>query len=199
MLKPEFINKLSSHLHYLAPLERNRAIEYYSELISDKVENGMAEEDVIAEFGDIGQLANTILEENNFPPQKKKSKWDEYKVLIIVLLVLGSPILFGLAMGALGVLIGIAATVFSLVIALVSTCFAFGVSGIAAFISSFTLLPTNPSAGIFQMGTGLVLIGSSVLLTIGCVYLLKLLIKLIIKLVKYISNGSKRRSEKRGA
>jgi len=195
MLKPEFINTLSSHLHYLPPLERDRAIEYYCELISDKVENGMAEEDVIAEFGNISQLANTILEENNFSPPKKKSKWEEYKVLIIILLVLGSPVLFGLAMGALGILIGLIATVFSLGIALISMCFAFGVSGIVALITSFMLLPTNPSAGIFQMGTGLILIGSSVLLTIGCVYLVKLLIKLI----KYISNSARKRSKKRGS
>lgn len=40
-----------------------KVIAFYEEMISDRMEEGISEEEVIAQFGDVGKLAADILEE----------------------------------------------------------------------------------------------------------------------------------------
>ena len=57
-----FLHQLRIRLSQLPEPEIEKRLEYYSELIEDMVEDGMSEEDAVASFGDINQIAQGIME-----------------------------------------------------------------------------------------------------------------------------------------
>lgn len=89
MNKKEFLSLLSKKLSKLPKQEIKERIVFYSEMIDDRVEDGLSEEEAVLEIGNIDDVANQIiLETSNDENINKKplSKWE------IVLLVIGSPI-----------------------------------------------------------------------------------------------------------
>lgn len=56
MTKSEFILSLSEALAHLPGSERVRVLEYYEEMIDDRVESGMAEEEAVAALGSIDEI-----------------------------------------------------------------------------------------------------------------------------------------------
>lgn len=194
MTKGEFLNRLAYALSALPQQERDKVLAYYSELIDDKIESGKTEQEVIFEFGDINVLAQNILIENNIYINKPKSNKTYLKPLIIVLLILFSPAIFGIFMGLFGVAIGLACALFAIIFAIFITSVAFALSGIACFFSSFIIIPTSPAYGILQMGCGLFLAGASLFLFMGTYYLTKAILKLVKLIYNSIRNAfSKRR------
>ena len=60
MNKEEFLGVLRRELLGLTPEDRNRALDYYAELIDDAVEDGQSERDATASLGDPAALAARI-------------------------------------------------------------------------------------------------------------------------------------------
>lgn len=56
MTKSEFILSLSEALAHLPGQERVRVLEYYEEMIDDRIESGMTEEDAVAALGSIEEI-----------------------------------------------------------------------------------------------------------------------------------------------
>jgi len=56
MTKSEFILSLSEALASLPGRERSRVLEYYEEMIDDRIESGMTEEDAVAAMGSIEEI-----------------------------------------------------------------------------------------------------------------------------------------------
>lgn len=56
MTKSEFILYLSEALAHLPGSERSRVLEYYEEMIDDRIESGMTEEDAVAAMGSIEEI-----------------------------------------------------------------------------------------------------------------------------------------------
>lgn len=56
MTKSDFILSLSEALTHLSGYERVRVLEYYEEMIDDRIENGMIEEDAVAAMGSIEEI-----------------------------------------------------------------------------------------------------------------------------------------------
>lgn len=105
MYKTEFMRELGWRLAALPLPELKKSLEYYSEIIDDRVEDGMDEEEAVRALGDMDEIAREALrdfvparqpeKETKAPepaktaPQetpRKKSAWKP------VLLVLGSPV-----------------------------------------------------------------------------------------------------------
>ena len=61
MNKEEFLNELSTKLGSLSETDKNEYLDYYSELIDDKLEAGISEEKIISCFGDADGIADNIL------------------------------------------------------------------------------------------------------------------------------------------
>ena len=58
-------------------------------MIDDRIEEGMSEQEAVQDLGDAGMLAEQIV---SAQPLKEKKLSNPMKVLIIVLIVLGSPL-----------------------------------------------------------------------------------------------------------
>ena len=123
-----------------------------------------------------------VLVSNN--KKEKRNKW--LIALIVVLAILASPIILGLAFGAIGILIGIVVTLFAIVISIIFTGGACILGGIISVIGSlFILSQVGISTAVLFIGLALISIG------IGIIFLW-----LSIKGFKLIIYGCKKIIEK---
>ena len=117
MNKREFLNELSRQLDGYD--YKNDCLDYFDEIISDRISRGKNEEQVISELGDISVIVTKVLggrPEKKFsytersekaPSQRKICVW---KVVLAVLLaptILGTA--FGILAGVLGIVVGLVA------------------------------------------------------------------------------------------
>lgn len=63
MTKETFLRELAENLLPLTPVEREKVVAYYSEMICDKTENGAAEDAVIQDLGSPSEIAQQICAE----------------------------------------------------------------------------------------------------------------------------------------
>ena len=61
MLKQEFLDALKSRLAGLPQKEVEERLDFYSEMIDDKLEENISEEDAVAEMGPIEDIASQII------------------------------------------------------------------------------------------------------------------------------------------
>ena len=79
MGKKEYLRRLGFLLRELPAEERNRLLEYYGEILDDKIESGVSEYEATEQLGSVYALANKILGEN--PNRRRAPVW---KVAAIV-------------------------------------------------------------------------------------------------------------------
>lgn len=77
MTKFEWERQLKKGISGLPDSEQQRVLDYYSELFSDKIDAGMSEREIIAEFGNPYDVANKILVDF-YNDGKSNPKADEY-------------------------------------------------------------------------------------------------------------------------
>lgn len=162
MKKKDFLNNLRYRIRELEKNEIKDVLNYYSELIDDRLENGEKEEDIISSLGSMDIIVENIMEGRKCSAssldsdQKKHEKKREgnMSVVKLILLILLFPlwislaaILFGLLIGFFGIMIGVAAATFAI-----------SLSGIYYFIGSFVHMGINLYAGIVQCGISLLCI-----------------------------------------
>lgn len=190
MTKNEFLEKLRKKLNGVPKDEIEERLSFYSEMIDDRVEEGLSEGDAVAEIGNIDNVASQILSDiplRKIVKEKIKPK-REVKAWEIVLIVLGAPLWIPLIIALLSVFFAQYVVLWSVLISI----WAVAAGLVACVIGAFT-------GGIIFicMGnilTGLVLIGSSLICTgIALLFILlcKGATKAIIFLTKKIAVGVK--------
>lgn len=197
MNKYEFLSRLRSALSSLSKEEREAAMSYYEEFFSDAGEEN--EQAVIASLGTPEELAKSIITENakdnpeegdaagfgasGFTPPptpaQKANRWTGAQIaLVVILAVLSSPIWLGLLAAVFGIIVGL----FGMIIGLVG---GFGAASIGLFVGGIVALFSEPVAGIFLLGLGLILGG---LLPLAIYPLCKAIFKLIKACVKGVGS-----------
>ncbi len=77
MRKREFLRRLGQELSHLDRDERNDILDYYDELIEDRIEKtGNSESDVIYDLGEIEDIARRV-----DPTHRRKFKYEEEEEL----------------------------------------------------------------------------------------------------------------------
>lgn len=181
MNKDEFLTELSGKLSGLPENDIRERVDFYKELIEDHVEDGISEEDAVAEIGDVDAVVRQIMSEiplaklvkEKVRPKRKLKAWE------IVLLILGSPIwvpvLITVAMGVISLYIVIwtaIVCVYSADISLAGGAVA-GVLGVV-----FLIRECKWQGAAFSFGTGLVSAGLAILLFFACIWITKSVVKL---------------------
>ena len=133
MKKMEFIAKLRSNLIGLPYEDARERINFYSEMIADRMEDGLTEEDAVAVVGSVDKIAaeikNEFLSGKNVISSTKKKKHN--KIWTGVLIALGSPLWLSLLIAALAVTLSLYAVLWSVIAALWSAVLALAVAGVA--------------------------------------------------------------------
>lgn len=172
MNKQEFIIKLNEALRGLPKEDIAERISFYSEIIDDKIEEGVTESEAVASVGTIDEIAAQILSDIPFSRlarERINTKKGRRSALEITLLILGSPIWFSLLIAAFAVLFSLYAAAWSVVVSLWAATVAIGVSGVAGAVCGtvFTILGKTLS-GIVLIGAGIALAGLSIFLFFAC-------------------------------
>ncbi len=172
MTKLEFILSLNDRLSGLPKAEIQERLNFYSEMIEDRTEEGLSEEDAVEAVGNVDEIAEQILAEN--PTLKKQKPRRKFKVWEIVLLTLGSPIWLSLLIASFAVVFSLYVSLWSVIVSLWAVFGAFvgcAFGGVLAGIGfAFSV---NTFSGIALIGAGLVCAGLSILFFFGCKFVTK--------------------------
>ena len=197
MRKQDFIKELRLNLSFLPKEEIDDRISFYSELIDDKIEEGVKEEDAIKSIGSIDEIINQIIDEmplskiakDKIKPKRKLSG------LEIALIIVGSPIWLSILLSLIAVLFSLYIIGWSIVISI----WAILISLIAVLVAGIVLTIISLFSNIYivalsYLGATLVILGLTILMHYVC----KIITKLYIKITNLIVLSIKKKMLKRG-
>lgn len=159
MNKKEFFSILVKELQDLPLEERRKTENFYEELISDSMEDGLSEEEAVARLGDPTAIAREILGEtvDIFETVKKTSTTS--RIWIAVLLILGFPIWGSLLFAVLMLLLCVYMFIWIPIFILVVLCLSCLGGAIVLMAASPFLMFHNLPLGLVQFGFGLIMLG----------------------------------------
>ena len=197
MTKADFLRLLERALSQLSEEERQKNLEYYSELLDDMMEEGMTEAEATAKLGSPNQIAQSILQEMPLGKlvstrMKPRSGWTP---LAIVLAVVGSPVWVPLLLAGVAVVLVLFVSIWALGFAAVAVVIALAVAVVAAPIIAIRVAVLTLPVGLMLLGAGLVLLGLCVLGGLMAVELCKLLWQLTVWLAHKIKGLFIRKEE----
>ncbi|MBQ7522632.1 MAG: DUF1700 domain-containing protein [Clostridia bacterium] len=186
MTKQEFLNELSNGLSGLPQDDREEQLAFYSEMIDDRMEEGISETKAVEEIGSVDDIVSQIIADISFTKLVKEKITPEHTLQIwkILLIILGFPLWFPLLLSFGAVLLSLYIVIWSLIISLwaveISLC-ACAISGVITsiiyIVKGYVLL------GTAMLGVGLFCAGLSILLFFGCIYVSKTTIYLTKKVI----------------
>lgn len=169
MTKIEFLLDLYRHLDGLPEQEVTDQINYYGEMIDDRMEEGLTEEMAVAQIGSAEEIATQILSETPITKLIKARKKRRLTGTEITLLILGFPLWLPLLVAAFAVVFSLWISLWAVVISLWSVPVSLAACGIGGIIGGIILAVTSKAlSGIALIGTALVCIGLSVFAFYGC-------------------------------
>ena len=177
MNKFEFLLLLREKLSVISQEDAERSVDYYSEIIDDRIEDGLAEEEAVAALGNLDDIVTQILADvamlskANTNKSNKQSKKFELKPWMIAAIILGSPVWMSLVVGLVAVGGGIIVSIFSVFVSLYATVVAF-VGGAVGCVVGACLFEAFAER-IFAVGIAMMLVGGAILLLFFSNWLLK--------------------------
>lgn len=191
MTKLEFISALSEKLKGLPQDDISERLNFYAEMIEDRMEEGISEQEAVAAVGDIDEIVAQIVTDiplTKIAKEKIKSK-RRLKVWEIVLLVLGSPIWLALGIAAVAVIFAVYISFWAVIISLWAVFVSIigcSLSGVAAGI--IFACTGNALAGIAMVGAGIVCAGLSIYMFYACKGVTKAILTLTKKFAVWTKN-----------
>ena len=191
MNKREFLAQLRKGLSGLPKDEIDERLTFYSEMIDDRTEEGLSEEDAVREIGSVDEIITqiaadiplSVLVKEKVKPKRKPGAWKT------AFLVLGSPVWLSLLIAAVSVVLSFYLVLWAILLSLWCVFIAFAVCGIGGAAGGIFLSCSGSLiTGIAVIGAGCVCAGLSVFLFFGC----RAVTKGILFLTKKLTVGIKR-------
>ncbi len=166
MNKTQFLAALRKELAGLPQEDIEQSIDFYGEMIDDRVEEGASEEEAVASLGSVREIAAGIIAETplvklvraRVKPQRRLRGGE------IALLILGAPLWIPLLIAALAVIFAVYVSVFSIVISVGAVDVALFACGLGGILIAFTY---SGALIFFFIGAALVLLGCAIFLVYG--------------------------------
>ncbi len=191
MLKPEFLNSLRKALSGLPQPDIEERLTFYSEMIDDRMEEGLSEEDAVLAIGSVDDIVSQIvadiplskLVKEKITPKKRLKAWE------IMLLVLGSPLWFSLVAAALAVIFSLYVVLWSVLISIWAV-FVSLVGCALGCIAAGIIFACNGNllTGIAVIAAVIVFLGLAIFLFFGCKAATKGVIFLTKRIAIWIKN-----------
>jgi uncharacterized membrane protein len=179
MKKPEFISMLSDKLAVLPKAEIDKSVDYFSEIIDDRVEDGMSEDEAVGSLESIDVIIEKIMYETSLPVlmRSRMTPKRPLTTLNIVIIIVGCPIWLSLLIAGIAVFLSFYASVWAVIVSLYAAVLALALSGIAAIIFCPHYFASSIQTGLFILGAGLFCAGFGMLLFFPVKALSQLLIR----------------------
>ena len=191
MNKQEFLTQLQNGLSALTESDTQERLNFYSEMIDDRMEEGLSEQEAVAQIGDVNEIIASILDEipqrtpeqmpakieqpaqqKEAPKKKSKKGMEPWQ---IVMLILGAPLWVPLLIAAFSVVIALIAVLWSVVATLWGALFVtLAACGIALTLTGLgCMIAGEWLVGAVVLGTGLACAGLAIFAFYGCIYATK--------------------------
>lgn len=179
MTKIEFLEALKLRIQEYPAEETRKSVEYYEEMIDDRMEDGMSEAEAIASLGSVEQIAEQIkceLPIATLVKQKtmEKTKGKKMPVWAIVLLIIGFPLWGSMLLALVSVILSFYIAIWTvdfmlwtavLVIAVVAICLVIG------FV--YCLIKGAVGSAFIYLGMGVFAAGATVIGFLGSLLVTK--------------------------
>ena len=172
MTKQIFLDQLRAGLYGLPQDDIEERVSFYSEMIDDRMEEGLTEEAAVAGIGPVDTIISQIIAETPLPRlvrEQIKSR-PRMRAWEVILLILGFPLWFPLLIAAFAVVFSVYVVIWSVILALwavEAACIAGAFAGvIVGFIQIFQ---GNLLWGLLLISAAILLSGLSILLFFGCI------------------------------
>ena len=185
MNKQEFLSVLRKGLSGLPQDDIEERLTFYGEMIDDRMEEGLSEEEAVAAIGEVSEIARQAVADTplakiakeRIRPKRRLKTWE------IVLLALGSPIWLSLAIAAAAILFAVIVSLWSVILSLWAVFASLAVSAVAAVpTGAFFAVGGHGAAGLAMLSAGLVCAGLTILLFFGCMGAMKGILRLTKKI-----------------
>ena len=170
MNKSDFLTALREKLNGVPEEDINKSLDFYGEMIDDRVEDGMSEEEAVEALGSMEEIINQILSEVSLPKlvKEKVRPKQTLKAWEVVLLVLGAPVWVPIVLALCSVVLSCYLVVWVMIISLYVLDLSVAFSGLAMVATAFAALVQGQFAVFGMMfGCGLMAVGLSILLFFG--------------------------------
>ncbi len=186
MNKTQFLDELKRRLTGLPQSDLDERLEFYSEMIDDRMEDGLTEEEAVAEIGSVDEVVAQIMADiplSKLVKEKVKQRRG-LKAWEIILLVLGSPVWLPLGIAAFAVCLSLYVVLWAVLIgfwAIDLSLAASALGGIAAAV--FYVTKGNLAGAGMMLGAAILCAGLAILAFLGCLALTKGLLRLTKKML----------------
>ncbi len=171
MKKQEFLDALRTRLSGLPGRDIEERVRFYGEMIDDRTEEGISEEEAVLAIGSPDEIAEEIVAQTplftiareRVRPKRKMKAWE------IVLIVLGAPLWLPLLVAAIAVFLSLYVSVWAVIISLWSVFGALAGTAVGALAIGVTSLFGGALwRGVAMLGAGLFCAGAAILAFFGC-------------------------------
>lgn len=171
MRKRDFLEQLRKSLSGLPQDDIEERLTFYSEMIEDRMEEGLSEEEAVSAIGSVDEIAAQAVAETplvKIAKERIKSK-RRFSAGEIILLALGSPIWLSLGIAVFALILSLYISLWAVIISLwavfgsLVVCSAGGVLACAIFTAG-----GNAASGVAILSAGIVCAGLSVFMFYGC-------------------------------
>ena len=170
MNKQEFLAQLRNGLSGLPQNDIEERLTFYAEMIDDRIEEGLTEEEAVA-AGTVDEIISQTVKDVPFAkiakerikPQRRLKAWE------IVLLVLGSPIWLSLIASAGAVLLSLYVSLWSAIVSLWAGFSALVACSLGGIVSGVIFsVRDGLLTGVAVIGAGFAAAGLSAFMFFGC-------------------------------
>ncbi len=172
MLEKDFLDRLRQGLEGFTEAEIEERVTFYREMIEDRMEEGLAEEEAVEAAGPVDEIIAQIMKESSIPRTVKQQERParSRRPGEILLLILGAPLWLVLLIAAFAVVLAVYLVLWAVIVCLWAvevSLIGCALGGMAGGIVSIAL-QGNVWKGVFLIGAGLVCAGLSIFLFFGC-------------------------------
>ncbi len=186
MTKQEFLTQLREKMSGMPQEDIDERTAFYGEMLDDRIEDGLSEEEAVNEIGNVDDIVSQILADTpltKIVKEKLKTK-NRLKAWQIVLLAVGSPIWASLLIAAIAVIFSLWVSLWAVIISLWAVDVSFAATAVAGVIEGVIFIVRgNLLSGIFAIGAGLACAGLFIFLLFVCKALTKYFALLTKKIV----------------
>ncbi len=199
MTKTEFLDALREKLAGIPAEEREERLTFYSEMIDDRIEDGVPEEDAVAGAGSVDEIAEQIFTEipltarvvERIRPKKKPEGW------AVALLIICFPLWLPLLIAGFAVVFSLYVVLWALVISLFAVDLSFAATAVAGIpLIAMYISQGNLPGAVFFAGAALVCAGTAILLWFASLAAAKGVIALTRRI--FVGNKAKNNEEVNG-
>ncbi|MBR3988402.1 MAG: DUF1700 domain-containing protein [Clostridia bacterium] len=182
MTKNEFTKVLKSKINHLPKSERRKILQYYYEMISERMEDGMTEAEAIDALGNIDELLSEYS-----PAPSEPRRGVRLRAWHIIMLIIGAPLWISLVAAMLCIMLAFYIIIWVLVICFYVVFAALAASGFALTMASFLSFFYGGAPYFFLLfGAGAFLSGLAIMWLIVCNLFAKAMAKVTGKSAKGI-------------